>query len=277
MIPLMIDSGAYTAWSKGLVVDMPNYINFCHEVLKDHPDAVIVNLDVIGDGQASYENWRIMRGFGLKPLPIYHVITEEKWLKKYLEETDHVGIGAIASMSSGKRKMALDRVFTKYLINPKTRMPTAKAHGMGITSFPLMRRYPWHSLDSTSWLYVAMYGHVCIPRRRGGQWDYSKQPTKIAFSDDSGDGRKRGRHYSNVSPHEKVNLLLYLKEKGFRIGFTVPCVEGGEVALRGVSNWHGDRSDLCTEYFASFLASMPWPRPFLDKSRPKGLGIEFHE
>lgn len=271
--PIMIDSGAYTAWSKGLVVDIPHYITFCHEILKDHPQAVVVNLDVIGDGRASYENWRIIRGFGLKPLPIYHVITEEKWLKLYLEETDHIGLGAVASMSSNKRKTALDRIWERYLIDPKTRMPTARVHGMGITSFPLMKRYPWHSLDSTSWLHVAMYGHICIPRRRQGAWDYSAKPTKIGFSTQCGDGKVKGKHYENMSPHERANLLLYLQEKGFRMGFKVPCTDGGTVVLRGVTNWHGDRSDMCSEYFASFLASMPWPRPFLSKARPQGLGI----
>ena len=137
-IKLCIDSGAYSAFTKGKVIDVDEYIQYLHNLLDTYPDydIVYVNLDVIGDGAGSYKNWKIMREAGLTPMPIYHATTDIKWLKRYLKITDHIGLGAISNMSSAKRTWALDRLWDDYLTDDEG-MPEVKVHGMGITSFPL--------------------------------------------------------------------------------------------------------------------------------------------
>lgn len=270
--PLMIDSGAYSAWSRKQEVDLDAYLAFCHEVKATHPHAIFVNLDVIGDGKGSYRNWKIMRREGIEALPVYHVTTDEQWLRKYLGHTDHVGLGAIATLSEAQRSLALDRVWEDYLIDPATRMPRVKVHGMGITAWSLMRRYPWYSVDSTGWIQVGMFGHALVARRKNGQWDYTGQPLKVGFSTKGGGREERGKHFDNMTPAERTTLLHYLKENGFILGFEVPCSDGGIVRLRGVKTWHGKRCELSLLYYARFLASMPWPRPF-PKQRSRGFGL----
>lgn len=146
IIPLMIDSGAFSAWTRKEVISLDEYISFLKKHIVKYPDVVYVNLDVIGNGKASYENWMAMRAAGLNPLAIYHATTDERWLKKYLHHTDHLGIGALAKMPSSSRTIILDRLWTKWLLDGH-HMPTCKVHGMGISSFRHMKRYPWHSVD----------------------------------------------------------------------------------------------------------------------------------
>lgn len=294
--PIMIDSGAYTVWAKGrqlqekmdrakgkqdfhewdrlkrererIEIKIEDYIAFCHEVLKDFPQAVCVNLDVIDEARPSFENWKHMRESGIDALPVWHVVgdPECKFLRKYLNETNHIGLGAIASMSSSRRKEALDRVWENYLIDSE-RMPAVKVHGMGITSFPLMLRYPWHSLDSTAWIQSAMYGHAQTPKQRGGTYDYGAKPTKIGFSTLCSDKRKKGKHYLTLSPSERARTLRYLKEKEFRLGFEWKAEDGRVVVDPGVASIFRIRADLNAEFYGSFVSTVPWPRPFLARER----------
>lgn len=279
---LMIDSGAYTAFTRGEEIDVDEYIEFCHKLLEHFPHAVIVNLDVIGDGAASYRNWRIIRKAGLDPLPVYHVVTEVKWLHKYLDRTDHVGIGAIANMITSKRRISLDRIWRDHLVD-RQGMPIAKVHGMGITGFELMRRYPWHSVDSTSFMHIAVYGHIYLPQRRKGRWDYSQGPIKIAFTKQSSDRKNRWKHISTLSPPERKMLLKYIHDHGFVIGeakasdkrrkrrsnypFGKPRknkptdLEVEEIVEPGVSNTYHHRAYLNAEFYSQFLREHPWPRP----------------
>jgi len=268
-IPIMIDSGAFSAWTRKKVINLDDYIGFLHTVLKDDPTIEYINLDVIGDGRASYQNWKTMREAGLNPLPVYHVITDIKWLKRYLRQTDYIGIGAIAKMYTSERTLALDRIWEDYLID-KNRMPIAKIHGMGITSFPLVKRYPWYSIDSTAWLKAGMYGKIFLPHRQAGVWVYNKRPFAITFSTRSPARSVKNKHIETMGPIQRQILLDYLKFTGYEYG-TSRWVEGKEkVVIPGVSNMWSYRCFLNALFFSKYLKSLEWPRPFLIK-RPKGL------
>lgn len=271
-IPLMIDSGAYSAWTKKETLDLDSYISFIHEkILPDFPHAVYVNLDVIGDGKASYKNWRRMRKAGLEPLPIYHVSTDEKWLRKYLAVTDYIGLGAIANMTSSKRIISLDRIWGKYLIG-KDRMPTAKVHGMGITSYSLMKRYPWYSIDSTSYQKSAWFGKVLLPKYVGGKWRYDKPYLVIGVTHRTKLVKEKGQHINSFSPIELTLFLRYLKENNIPLGKSklkkIKDKNGKEkieedIIEQGIINNFEIRCYMGALYYSRSIQSYPYPRPFL--------------
>lgn len=288
--PLMIDSGAFSvkqAERKGLpvvAIDLHTYIDFCHQVAEMHPQAVFVNLDVIGDGRASYRNWIRMRKAGIDALPVYHLGTPEKWLREYLHKTEYVGIGGMRGRDN-VRKLALDRLWSNYFTN-RQGMPTARIHGMAVTSFKLMARYPWYSVDSTSWLQPSMYGFVLLPRPHGKDWRYWKVPIKLCVTAQSKIAIEQGNHFNNLSANEQTNVLRYLAEYGYVLG-TSKWKKGKRrkrrnrdvytdlhevVVERGVSNWHRYRSNINCTYYIKFLLGLPWPRSF---SMP-GLLMEDH-
>lgn len=249
LVPLMIDSGAYSAWSRGSAIDLDEYIAFIKKHNLHRIEGVtLVNLDVIGEGEASYKNWLKMRDAGINTLPVYHVVTSTDWLEKYLEECDYVGIGAISEMSYSKRALSLDRLWQDYLIDSKTDMPKYKCHGMGITSLSLVQRYPWYSVDSTSWLRAGAFGKVFIPRRTAGEWDFSRQPTVLAFSDQSPRRKDKEQHYDTVSDLGRKYIDKYL--------------EFVNVSLEDVKTNHKVRCTVNAIFYAKFAATLKWPRPF---------------
>ena len=268
--PIMIDSGAFSVWTRGETIDLEEYIAFCLELRQRFPEAVFVNLDVIGDGESSCENWEIMREHGVDALPIYHPKTPIKYLLAYLEKVDYIGIGGIAKTRTRERIQILDRLWENHLIDDD-RMPTHKVHGMGVTTFSLLKRYPWYSVDSTSWLVHPMYGMLLVPKRRNGAWDYTQSPHMIAVSYRSGERSVRGKHYDNLPPEQQRMVLDFLKERGHRMGFRCVREEDGKgLLLPGVSNSYA-RIDLSIDFYTKFFDHLVWPRPFNVQHRRRSL------
>jgi hypothetical protein len=202
-------------------------------------------------------------------MPIYHPNTDIQWYKKYLAKTDYVGIGAIAKLSGKRRMQCLDRLWSTYLVDDKS-MPAYRIHGMGITSFELMARYPWFSVDSTSWIRTGMYGSLYIPQRINGQWCYSKTPRVLSFSTGSPSAKEKDKHITTVSPATKTLLLAYLKELGVAYGKT-KVVDGKEVVVEvGVSNHYVVRDNANLIFYDKFVQTLVWPRPF-EVKRTKGF------
>jgi len=266
-IPLMIDSGAYSAFYQGGEVDIEEYIDFIKRILVGKPDVVYISLDVINNGKATYKNWQRMKRAGLQPIPVYHAVTDEKWLQKYLAQTDHIAIGAVAKMASSQRKVALDRLWSNYLTD-KEGWPLYKVHGFAVTGFSLMKRYPWHSLDSTSWLQSAMYGKVLVPHRRAGQWDYSRKPHSVFFSNRSPQIKNRGEHIETVSPLTRQLVLDYIAHLGSSYGVSKFDKEGKEEIVEpGICNDWMLRARMNAWFYTKFLAQLAWPRQFkIEKS-----------
>lgn len=269
MIPVMIDSGAFSAWRKKEAIDLQAYIAYIHEILavaKGH-DVLPVNLDVIGDAPASYANWLEMRKQGLNPLPVFHATTDTDYLKKYLHHTNYIGLGAVARMGDARRKVLLDSLWRRFLTNSSS-LPTVKVHGMGVTSFTLMRRYPWHSVDSVSWLTPSVFGHLYVAQRVAGKWRFDLLPYTRDMSNKSGFRGKKGKHIETVGPKQRAQLQEYLDF--IQIPYGKSRYEKGEevVVEPGVCNDRILRAHMNFIFFARFANTLPWPRPMGAGDRP---------
>lgn len=218
---LFLDSGAFSAKTRGVVIDIDEYIQF----IKDHINEahIFSNLDVIGDGQASYENWERMSNAKVPTLPVYHLGTDISYLKKYISKSEYIAIGGMAKMSNKKRVFNLDYLWEEYLT------PSGiKVHGFGMTSYPLLLRYPWHSVDSTGWFRHAIYGKIIIPYSRNGKWVYDRSPWVVSVSARSGG--------INDQPPTLIKLILqYIEEQGFKLGSTNLIETGGTKGFFGNS------------------------------------------
>jgi len=290
-VELFLDSGAFSAWSQGEKININDYISF----IKEHEDIISVyaNLDVIGNAEATWKNQRRMEKTGLTPLPVFHYGEDEKWLQKYMG-TGHkyIGLGGMVPISTRDLKYWLDQIFSKYLVN-ENGMPKIKIHGFGLTSLVLMLRYPWYSVDSTSWVITGRLGSVYIPQYRGNKWVYDENSWKIAVSSRSPASKDAGKHVSTLNPMEKKILLKYIKEKGYHLGKSefvrtsqthvlkdnerwvekLPKDKKQKRLLEvikepGVSNVYQLRDELNIIYFMDLEKSMPkWPWPFTRKAK----------
>lgn len=212
---LFLDSGAYSAYTRDDPIQIDDYIAYVKE--NKHIFDIYVNLDVIGDVDKSYSNWVYMRSKGLEPMPVFHIHAdmETKYLEAYLDGADYIAIGAIAKLDTERRKKSLDTLWSEWL-SDKDGNPIVQTHGFGLTSFDLMDRYPWTSVDSTAWIVQgAAYCHIWYPNLIKGEYVYTEGVNTIDV------GRTiKDSHTGNwkISPLETKVPVDYFTSKGFPMG-----------------------------------------------------------
>lgn len=178
---LFIDSGAFTAHTKGVDIPVDSYIEFVNSI--DDYVTIFAQMDKIAGirGQEvsteeqqeaprlSWENYLYMvkrvksRD---KLLPVFHQGDDFKWLKNMLEYTHedgkhikYIGISPNKGLSSSTWKPWLEKVF-KY-INESSN-PNVCTHAFGVGAIKVLEQFPFTSADSTTWLKVSSFGSVMI-------------------------------------------------------------------------------------------------------------------
>lgn len=179
---LFIDSGAYTAKTKGQLLSIGEYAGFLHQWRRYIE--VAAGLDVIFDAEATWTNQQEIEvrlgeffhneAATFPVLPTFHIGEDFKWLKKYAEEYDYIGLGGTASrkFSSADRAAWLEECWGTYLTDDDG-LPITRVHGFAATGVDVMKKFPWYSVDSTSWLLSAAMGNAifCDVDPLSGQWD----------------------------------------------------------------------------------------------------------
>ena len=205
---LFLDSGAFSADKSGNPIDIDAYMKFIHENKDDI--SIYANLDVIGDWPATWTNQRIMEAEGLTPIPVHHLEDPMKCLDWCLDY-DYFALGGIAGGATTKDRI---RFFDKCwnVICDKDGFPKSKVHGFGMASPSLIKKYPWYSIDSSSWVTYGRYGIVILPKVDvNGEYDYFVSPVKVFVSDKSTKKGVDGVHYNTLSENEKLAFDDYLK------------------------------------------------------------------
>ena len=269
------------------------YIAFIHEN-KEYLD-IYVNLDVIFNPEKTWEVQKYMEAQGLSPLPVYHFGEDIKWLKKYVDEYEYIGIGGLGQDITKKKFIQGmgDPVFS-YVCDTENNLPKVKVHGFAMTSLDLMLRYPWYSVDSTSWVLVGRFGSVFVPRIKNGKCIYDENSFQVTVSDRSPSKKEEGKHISTFSEMEKEIILGYFEKKGYKLGESEFREEPIDYQPKDNERWHGkgkggkreveeivepglcndykQRDELNIIYFLDLEKSMPeWPWPF--KLKKQGFGL----
>ena len=255
---IFLDSGAFSAFTQGVNIDIQEYIDF----IKNHQEhlTVYANLDVIGSPEGTWKNQRRMEKAGLMPLPCFHYGEDPKWLKMYLSRGyEYIALGGMVPISTPDLKIWLDDIWKNYLTDAEG-MPIIKVHGFGLTSNSLMRRYPWWSVDSTSWVMTGRMGGVYVPKFKNGAYDYSEDCWKVQVSNRSPSKDEPGKHLQSFSPVARKNIEQYFVFKGFKVGRSVFRTEKADYELKENEKWNGKEvggnreveeiveSGLCNDY-----------------------------
>ncbi len=152
-----LDSGAFSVFTRNIQIDIKEFIEFIKKN-KDKIDVFSV-LDVIGNPEASYKNYIIMKEAGLKDtLPCIHYGEDLNYIKKYLKYTNYLSLGGLARLSKDLRLYWLDKIFSLY-----PNCEEVGFHGFGIQDEQIMLRYPWKSIDASSMMTIARYGGIYSP------------------------------------------------------------------------------------------------------------------
>ena len=165
-IPLVLDSGAFQG-----VTDVTWYAKVVHEI--GDRFTWVANLDVIGNQQASDENWlRLSDEMDVHPLWIYQVEGGEglNHLRAWLDTrigTNTFGVGGLVPIIKANPQRAIQTIKTI----GEVLEPWRKAHFFGVGTSTILARFahePWFaSADSQTWLCGFKNRELLNPR---GRW-----------------------------------------------------------------------------------------------------------
>lgn len=123
---------------------------------------VYSNLDVINNPKLTYRNQKILEDAGLHPIPVYHLGCDSKWLEKYVRDYEYIALGGLVPNPTSVLIPWLDKIFKEHILDSDG-FPKTKVHGFACTSFPLMTRYPWFSVDSATCRKIGNFGIIILP------------------------------------------------------------------------------------------------------------------
>lgn len=199
----LVDSGAFTAWTRGRQIDLAAYIAFCQGLEAQKKAGLLplggyLALDVIPGEKGrlptpdevawatakSAENLAAMMDAGLSPWPVYHEGEPMDLLDAYVDQGhDVIALGATASRGKSRLVDWLAPIFERH--------PGQRFHGLAMTQGKLLRSLPFHSVDSTSWINLCRYGveaNLYLLRGRSpGFWQalgYDLPPFDVARAGD---------------------------------------------------------------------------------------------
>lgn len=261
-VDLFMDSGVFPAWGRGELIDVKLYCDFLKRNAKYIGPYASVDYipgkfgepvtreQVEYSAKLSYDNHQVMRGWGFKPIPIFHQGENMKWLEQYLKDGEpYIGIATRKDLRQEVQRDWLDHCFT--MVTDRNGVPFVKTHGFGITNISQLLRYPWYSSDSTTWALAAGFGLIYVPQFKKGKPDYTQLPTRIIMS-----GRVQKawssakRQYEGLNPDEKAWVQQWLDH----IGLTVFDCRHDPISRRSA----------CIKYFLGFCQNYHI-KPFPDR------------
>lgn len=212
-----VDSGAYSAHTKGAEVDVDEYIAWLNE--NDDTVQICAQLDKIPGEfgkpktreqlleapELSWENYLYMVERLKSPeklLPIFHQGEDFKHLHRMLNHTPkipYIGISPANDLSTKLKERWIRKCFNIIKNSPN---PEVKTHAFGMTSLWVLERYPFTSADSTSWIMTGANGSIM-----------SKYGVLLV----SANAKKNPKHVSNLPKPVYEELKEYVASKGFSL------------------------------------------------------------
>lgn len=275
-----VGQGDYSYYDLSKGSDFRAYCDDYARFMKDRSKQIsfAANVDVIGNPDMT---WEVQRFFeeehGWRPVPVVHFGTSMKYLERYLERGyKMIGFGGFARRPDRNKVLEwCDDAFSRVCPASNHRMPVTRIHGFAMTSWHLIRRWPWYSVDSTSWLLYGTYGLICVPHYRKGRFSYDRPPMIVSVSER---GRpidyKTRMHVTNTFKKNKLEVNHDVSKGWYaldgvsagydrqaRVG-TMRWLDYLGIDLTKIAEDSEIRAGANLRYFMELEQSLPpWPRP----------------
>lgn len=204
---IFLDSGAFSSFTLGVKLKVEDYVNYIlrnQDIIRVEDGNLMASvLDGIGDPQETFENQMKMERLGVRPLPCFHAGEDPRYLEWYVKNYEYITLGGMVGTSTQQLELWLDDVWGNYLTDGSGN-PRIKVHGFGITSIPIMEKYPWYSCDSSSWIQATSFGSIVTPKHG-----------PLNVSDKSPSLHDAGQHLFNLPPLHRQYLEDMIREEGF--------------------------------------------------------------
>lgn len=138
---LMIDSGAFTAYTLGKPISIDNYIAYLQHWYGVYDYAM--NLDVIGNPRATAKNLLTLQGHGLNVVPIYTARAKVAELRAMTKDAEYIAYGGLVGVPKRLQIPATKTVVDIAASNG------ARVHALGQTSAQMFDYAAPYSGDSS--------------------------------------------------------------------------------------------------------------------------------
>ena len=206
---VFVDSGAFSAYTLGVTIPIEDYCTYIqvNEDIIRREDGILMAsvLDGIGDPLLTYQNQLRMEELGVRALPCFHAGEDTRYLDWYIENYEYITLGGMVGSSTKQLIIWLDRMWNNHILDSAGN-PKVKVHGFGITSIPIMERYPWTSCDSSSWIQSASFGSIITPDNGA-----------LSVSDKSPSRHDLGQHVTTMTQEEGAYLNDLIESQGFSL------------------------------------------------------------
>lgn len=151
----LLDSGGFSARIHGLDIDIKQYANY----LNKYNVKFAFNLDVMDLDTSIANQEYLIENTNTYIMPVYH---GNEWLDPntkdlldyYIEYFPYIALGGMAGKENSQEDI---NRFLNYVFK-KTYNKTM-IHGLGLTGKPKLQKYPFFSVDSTSWMSVSRFAN----------------------------------------------------------------------------------------------------------------------
>lgn len=179
---LLVDSGAHSAHTKGIELDLEEYIGFANDNIEKFTLYVQVDKipgvyrmpktakDWLEAPKLSWENYLYMRERSKDPsklIPVFHQGEDFKWLENMCNYTfsdgSHIPYIGLSPRGDVSLKDKYDFSAECFGVIQSSKNPNVKTHAFGATSLEMLEMLPYTSADSTTWVLVSAFGQVWMP------------------------------------------------------------------------------------------------------------------
>ena len=150
-VELLLDSGAFTAFTRGKRKPLAPYLAY----VREHEKLLwgYFQLDVIDDPAESERNLQTMLDAGLRPIPVHAKADSRERMEGLYSVSDTVALGGLVAAAGGKA--------TRGNIERRTRWAgKRKLHWLGYTSVPMLTKFRPASCDSSGCCAGSIYGRA---------------------------------------------------------------------------------------------------------------------
>src|SRR5574344_286433 len=245
---LLIDSGAHSAHTKGITLDLKENIDkFTLYVQVDKIPGVYrmpkTAKDWLEAPQLSWENYLYMREKSKDPsklVPVFHQGEDLKWLRNMLDYTfsdgSHIPYIGLSPRGDVSLKAKYDCSAECFATIQNSSNPNVKTHAFGATSLEMLERLPYTSADSTTWVLVSAFGQVWMPNCIDG--DINGVGIKLGVSEENRSHPTATQTYWEQPAKIKKKLDDYFESIGTNIEeLSVSHSARALASAKYVQNW----------------------------------------
>lgn len=199
---IFLDSWWYSIRIRGLKLSVMDYARFINQNPKLFN--VIANMDT-ASVEETINNQRFLEKETKQTiLPVYHWSDLKEWntklLEGYCEKYDYIALWWVAWLGLSPRQKEY-YLWTSFATAIKHK---TKIHWFGITSMSHLIKYPFYSVDSTSWLQWWKYNQFTI-FRNGQRYKYTAQEYRQRFWLDPAQNSNNWKIWESKKQWEKFN------------------------------------------------------------------------